>query len=396
MYINLLVHNPSPYPRTGFVATSWTQIANELQVQPRNLDIRDGSYESLDYQVDQPVPSDPSRDVLVVKLDKLLRPGPQDYSEPSALLSVQKSNSESTHFERAWVIEKKKDGNDDVVGMCNGLISVWISLSPGEQSKGEDWFAGSATSVRVPYPGRPDGIEWLDVYRALLIDAVGHDPNKRCIQVDKLQLVDSQGNASSPEVSLFHQPYRLEYQHNGPVRATITISVPFEVKGDEQPKSFRLYRVICLYVGANYLIEELFVRPKSEHGATDASADGQRFTVAYFSHMDMGMSGENMFRYPNVPDWFALGEPLFDPYPGYGFATNVHAGGLHRDPPDRQDWYKRFWWKTEPSTSATCLHSFMLRERPFAPGEFTHFDSRAGRNWYELIFRNLKAEPQER
>jgi hypothetical protein len=167
--------------------------------------------------------------------------------------------------------------------------------------------------------------------------------------------------------------------------------VPFDVDIGGQSKHYRLYRVICLYVGADYLLEELFLRSESKD---EASKNGQWFTARYFCHMDMGLSDKNIFRYPSVPDWFALGESVSFPYPGYGFATDVHA----RDPgrqSDGQHGHKRFRWEIEHGTSATCLHTFMLREQPPAPGEFGHFDARAGRNWYELIYKPLRAEFEE-
>jgi hypothetical protein len=286
---------------------------------------------------------------------------------------------------------KRKDGKPQVAGLCNGPISAWLSLTPGDESRGEDWYAGCATSVRVAYTGRPDSLECLDAFRSVNDGWVSHDREKRCMQIDQLELVDDNGAPISRKVHLFNRAYELVAHGGGPLRAFVTIAVPFETMVGGQLRRYRLYRIINLYVGADHLIEDLFLRSDAEPNLGLVRRLEQPFRVRYFSHMDMGKDVESvLFHY--VPDWFALGAMNWAPYPGYGFATDSGVDDLRRDESDRPDAYKRWWWGVKPSAKITCLHLFMLGTRGVKRGEPDHFDAHTGRMWWELIHRKLRAE----
>jgi hypothetical protein len=201
----LVVFNPSPYPRYGYVTVPWAPIQAEARANPAEITLQDGSFQPLEYQVDCTVPGVSSQDVLVFRAhqpERSIAPGPDDYSRPSAVVSLRRGKPELERHTRAWVELKSKDGKPYVAGLCNGRISAWINLTPGDESRGEYWYAGCATSVRVPYTGRPDGLESLDAFRSVNNGWMCHDREKRCMQVDQLHLVDVRGTPISPKVDL--------------------------------------------------------------------------------------------------------------------------------------------------------------------------------------------------
>jgi hypothetical protein len=355
--------------------------------------LRDESGTSLFVQVDRIDPDDPSRDTLVFLLDQPIEPGPEDYSEPSAFICVERGEPVAQRQG-----EPSVEVDENGVKLINSQLQVWLSLQPSlppvknETIRHGNWYAGSATSVVF------NGKEILDTFQGEL-HWIGHDPEKRCMQVDKILLWPPIGETMiDQEVSLFNKVYRPISHSNGPLRASITIAVPFNYEylnlrtGKNDDLECELYRVISLYAGADYLVEELFVKGKPQgilnKKMLATEAINPYFMVRYYQHLSIGHNPK-IYRVTDVPHWLAVGSE-WPPNPGYGFGTDAYTSPVaypHRDQqfsPDAPETEKRFSWFLFPCKSAQCLHLFMW-------GQPEGFDARTGIYWKELIHKPLKA-----
>ncbi|MBW4564105.1 MAG: hypothetical protein KME32_23785 [Mojavia pulchra JT2-VF2] len=389
--LNLLsVFNPSNYWRSGYVTIPWQAIAQQFQISPEELrlsDLRDLSHTPLSAQIDRIDPEDPSRDVLVFHLPKPIPPGSEDEVLASTFIRLDRGQAIPPQLGEPYLeVVTGSDGRERGVRLVNNRLIIWFNLIPAPEDNERNWFSGSATSVQL------DHQEILDPFRAAMGEWLGQDPEKRCMQVSKLQLPGT-SYPKSPyyQVSLFNHSYRLVSQSSGPVRATITIaSEPFDYMGPDPVTGYNrhlvceLYRVISLYAGADYLIEELFVKAKPK-ALEDRIVDAPDivnldFGLHYFAHMNMGQTQDIEQVFP-VPDWFAVGSTT-PPYAAYGLATNLHIESVtHPHEGDKSC----FSWQLLPGKSAKCLHLFMR-------GQPEGFDARVGHSWYELLYRPLKVE----
>jgi hypothetical protein len=388
--LNLLtVFNPSNYWRSGICSISWQAIAQQFQISPEELvlsDLRDLSHQPLNAQIDFIDPEDPSRDTLVFQLPKPIPPGTEDEVLASTFIRLDRGKPIPPEIGEPYLeVVYGSDGRERGVRFINNRLIVWFNLIPAPEDNERNWFSGSASSVQL------DHQEILDPFPAAAGEWLGQDPEKRCMQVSKLQLPGlSYPKSPYYQVSLFNHSYRLVSQSSGPVRATITIaSEPFDymgtdpVTGHNRHLVCELYRVISLYAGADYLIEELFVKgkPKAEEdkvqGAEIVNLD---FGLHYYAHMNMGQTQDIEQVFP-VPDWFAVGSTT-EPYAAYGLATNLHIESVIHP---HEGNTSCFSWQLLPSKSAKCLHLFMR-------GQPQGFDARVGHSWYELIYRPLTAE----
>lgn len=404
MSFKLSVFNPSDYWRKSHVTLPWQPVYEETGISPEELVLRDSSNTPLPVQVDHIDPDDQSRDTLVFSLAQPIPPGPEDYSKATAFVNVERDDpmAPKNGGPRLMVVPGE-GGHVRGVKLINRRLKLWFNLIPAPWDDERTWFAGSASTVEF------DGKEILDPFRAEL-DCRGHDPEKRCMQVDQLQLCYPPWETMPhQQVNLFNRSYQLVSQSNGPVRASITIaSEPFEYRYSDpvmHKKSLlqcQLYRVISLYADCpDCLTEELFVKGKLQSSpgevVTDTEVINLRFTARYFAYMDMGFF-PSVYRFAPLPDWFAVGSPS-PPYPGYGFATDTHIATVVHPHPNLPDWsnaYKSFSWQLYPCKSAKCLHLFMrdqlFRLEDFLCGLPKDFDSRTGRYWYESIFKPLNAK----
>jgi hypothetical protein len=388
--VNLLaIFNPSNYWRSGYITVPWEPIYQQFQIPKEELvlsDLRDLLHTQISAQVDQIDPEDSSRDVLVFSLEKAIPPGSEDSMQASGFVKVDRGEPIPALLgEPSLEVIYGTSGQARGVRMMNNRLIIWFNLIPAPEDNERNWFSGSATSVQL------DHQEILDPFLAARGEWLGQDPEKRCMQVAEL-LLPGPPHPKSPyyHVSLFNHSYRLISQSSGPVRASITIaSEPFDYIGAD-PKIgnnrhlvCELYRVISLYAGADYLIEELFVKGKPK-GEEDRIIGEKEFTnlyfaARYFAHMNMGQTEDIQQVFP-VPDWCAIASTT-DPYPAYGLATDVHIDTvIHPYEGNRSC----FVWQLLPGLSAKCLHLFTRAK----PGEF---DARVGHLWYELFYQPLKA-----
>ncbi|OUL22920.1 hypothetical protein BV378_23725 [Nostoc sp. RF31YmG] len=388
--LNLLtVFNPSNYWRSGICSIPWQAIAQQFQISPEELvlsDLRDLSHQPLSAQIDRIDPEDPSRDTLIFQLPRPIPPGTEDNVLASTFIRLYRDKPIHPEIGEPYLeVVYGPDRRERGVRFVNNRLIIWFNLIPAPEDNERNWFSGSASSVQL------DRQEMLDPFPAAMGEWLDQDPEKRCMQVNKLQLPGlSYPKSPYYQVSLFNHSYRLVSQSSGPVRATITIaSEPFDymgpdpITGHNRHLLCELYRVISLYAGADYLIEELFVKgkPKAEEDRVEgAEIVNLDFGLQYFAHMNMGQTQEIEQVFP-VPDWFAVGSTA-EPYAAYGLATNLHIESVTHPHEGNKSCFS---WQLLPGKSAKCLHLFM-RDQPQG------FDARVGHYWYELIYRPLKAE----
>ena len=392
MGFGLSIFNPSPYRRGGHVTAPWQPIQEKTGIDPKRIVLLNASDQPLPVQVDCPDESDPSHDTLSFSLPpESIPPGREDYSLPSpVLLRLEEGSPVECSVGESQIYVHNLSTTRDRVEFWNEKLFVSLSLLLYRPYEGKNWYVGSADSVRL------DGKEILDAFR----DDVPfeHDSEKRCMQVDRLRLWNpAWEDCPFQDVSLFDRPYRLVSQCTGPVRAAVTIAAPFHYDyldpftRQQKTLECEFYRVISCYVGVDYVLEELYVKgrwPEKKGGKKSGTmAINLCFSARYFANMDMGFMPE-IYRFEQVPDWFAVGEPrghALERHPGYGFATDVHTASFthpHPGYPDAQRAWRTFSWCISPSKNAKCLHVFMR-------GQPAGFDSVAGHRWYEHIFKPL-------
>ncbi|HEY9672916.1 MAG TPA: hypothetical protein V6D11_15840 [Waterburya sp.] len=388
--INLLaISNPSDYWRAGYITVPWQPIYQQVQILPKELvlsDLRDRTHTPLIAQVDRVDPDDPAHDTLIFSLAHAIPPGSDDDSMISAFVRADRGQPMPDGLgEPSLEVVYGLDGRERGVRLVNNRLIIWFNLVCAPENDERNWYAGSATSIQL------DRQELLDPVHAVKGEWMSQDPEKRCMQVDRLQLPGLEPRAPYYQVSLFNHSYRLVAQSNGPVRASITVaSEPFEYIGSDPTTGenchlmCQLYRVISLYAGADYVSEELFVKGKPINDKGEESAAGKtvnlNFVAHYFTHIHMEHQAD-IYQPPHVPGWFAVGSsaPL---HLGYGFASDVHIDSVAY--PHEGD-ENRFSWQLLPGKLAKCLHLFMR-------GETEGFEARPGRYWYEFIYKPLKVE----
>ncbi|MBF2063088.1 MAG: hypothetical protein IGS39_01440 [Calothrix sp. C42_A2020_038] len=389
--INLLaVFNSSNYPRSGIVTLPWQPVYEQFNIPPEELvlsDLRDLSHTPINAQVDCIDPDDPQRDTLIFSLQKSIPAGSEKDMLINGFIKLDRGRQMPQNLsESSLEVVYGADGRERGVRLANSRLIVWFNLIPAPEDNERNWFSGSATSIQL------DQEEILDPFRAARGQWLGQDPDKRCMQVAGIRLPGA-SDLKSPyyQVHLYNHSYRLVSQSKGSVRTSITIaSEPFDYMGADPVTGYNrhlvceLYRVISLHAGADYLVEELFVKgkPKAEEDKLTGSPEVVflNFGLEYFAHMNMGYTQDIEQVFP-VPDWFALGstEP---PYPAYGLATNLHIESLQHP---YEGNVSNFSWRLLPGKYAKCLHLFMRNQ----PNEF---DTRVGHFWYELIYNPLRAE----
>jgi hypothetical protein len=389
--INLLaIFNPAHEWRSGYITVPWQPIERQFQIPPEEIvlsDLRSLARTPLLSQIDRVDPEDPTRDVLVFSLAQPVPPGSPDETTASAFVRADRGKPMPPGIGEPY-LEVVYDANQNARGVrfVNSRLIVWLNLVPDPENDGRNWFAGAATSVQL------DRQEILDPFRAAHGEWMGQDPEKRCLQIAELQL-PGLPHPKSPyyRVNLCDRPYRLVSHASGAVRARITIaSAPFDymgadpVTGHNRHLICELYRVISLYAGTDYLVEELFVKgkPKGQEDriAGDPEVVNLNFAAQYFSHMDMGLR-PHIYQIFHAPGWFAVGTSEA-PNPGYGFVSNLSVDTLTYP---HEEHSSCFSWQLLPGKFAKCVHLFMRSQSE-------EFDTRTGRCWNELIYQPLKAE----
>jgi len=249
------------------------------------------------------------------------------------------------------------DVADRGVKLINDRLQLWFNLVPDPENDGKNWYAGSTTSALL-YDR-----EMLDPLKADLPWLyMCHDREKRCMQIDQIQLYDSLGKGKLGQpAQLFSKPYRLiaksEPVQSGSVQPEfieITVaSSPFEcinpVGGGMRRLECELHRVIRLAAEASYLDEELsiHVKPGAEPGTESVAPC---FALRYYAHINPGWAGLSVRKSEDAhavvagANWGAC--------PAYGFWCDAHID-LTLD----QD-FSSLWASLSPCKSLRCRHLF--------------------------------------
>jgi hypothetical protein len=401
----LLVFNPSPYFRKGYVAIPWQEVYNRTLINEDELALYQDYNVSLPFQIDDLDPSDPSRKVLIFALSKEAPPAPNDNFPSSVPVFIDKHRSkilEDTEIN----LDVISDANQ-VRGLkfINSRLELYFNLTPNLNEQRQTWYAGSATSVLL------DNKEIISAF----YEGMFHNDEKRCMQLDFIDTFRPpwEGQLQQKE-SFIDKPYHLVSKSVGPIRASVTIaSQPFDysyldpLTGQVCAMHGKLYRIISLYAGANYLTENLFVKGLPYRDRGQKSHIYLHFIPHYFSYLDYFQLEISSFE--SAPNWFAAYNSV-RPFRGYGFATDRHIDSIlnpHPDYPEVGTEFNSFSWKLLPSREANCLHLFMdfrpvenvehgesfLESEHRKQIEAKHyFESQVGHAWYELIHKPLWAE----
>jgi hypothetical protein len=383
----LAIFNPCNYWRGGYVTIPWRSLYQQFQIPAEELVLKqiDGSSRTdLPLQIDRVDPEDPSRDTLVFLLAKPIPPSGENNLTVSAFVEVDRGKSAFKQQSSIPSLEivRGSNGEERGVRFVNNRLIVWFNLVPAPENDGRNWFAGSATSVQL------DHQEILDQFSAVTGQWMNQDPEKRCLQVDRIQLdlkVSESQLLPCYEIALYDRPYQLISHCSGPIRTSITIaSEPFDYHqldpntNEQRYLKGRLYRILSLYKDADYITEELFIKAKPQEEQDENGSTKQLdFAAWYYAYMDMSQQPQ-IYQKPN---WFAVGSS-YEPYAGYGFATNIPIDSTTYP---SQDIDRRFSWKLLPAKSIKCLHLFMR-------SPLKDFDLRTEKYWYELIHKPLETE----
>ena len=373
----ITLRNPSDYPRAGHVAMRWKELHDATGISPRSLVLRNGSAEPLLCQVDPVDPADPGRAELAFILPAPVAPGSDDYGQVSGTLELDEGAPPDAG---GPVAERQPTG----FNLRNGVLDVYVSLGAHD---GLPYFAGAASSVVLN--GK---LEMLDAIISFLdADPREHEREKRCMQVDRLQLARPAWEQGLPlqEEWFCERPYELVHASSGPVRASATLrSAPFHYDYTD-PLTRRAHRLVArfervlhLYRGADYVIESLRVPAAPEDGGPGAPGCDLTFSARYFALMNMGHR-RKLTHFRHIPDWFTLSYEPDEPLHGYGFATDVHAGPVVNPFPTARP-HLSYSWELGPGTAATCLHLFRC-------GPHQDLVDQTGRAWYDHVYKPLRA-----
>lgn len=377
----LTLRNPSDYPRRGPVSVPWKPIHDRTGIPPGSLVLTDQHGTELAAQVDPVDPSDPSRARLVFLPYREVEPGAEDYSRACGSVSVHLGTPAALPGLQPWV-----DVEPTGFNLRNGVLDVYVSYGADQ---GRPYFAGAANSVQLHGLDVLDGISSYNGWE-------NHEPEKRCMQVDRLCLARPAWLGGPPYqyVYLADQPYDLVHTSQGPVRATATIaSPPFHydygdpVSGRTGRMVCRFFRVLSVYHAGNCVADELYVRAVPEHGEPGARGTDLVFSARYFAFMNMGLGNRRrMTHHEHIPDWFTISLSQEPPLHGYSFATDVHAKPIatpHPGFPAKKP-HLSYSWELGAGRGASCLHLFQC-------GPHQDQVDNAGRAWYNHVYKPLLA-----
>jgi LmbE family N-acetylglucosaminyl deacetylase len=404
-YVTLTLHNPSPYPRGGFVVRAWEPIAKLLGGNPkharvyRELDPSDPNtkLKRLDAQVDELDPDDPDRTQLVFELDGDIGPGHPDYISNNGVVRVMAGDSPQPR--RTAEVEKPQFSG---IKLRNEHLEFWINTAQWRDEGAEQkHYAGAVTYVNLfkdyfddhPVISR-NRLDALDAERSQI--TWDRDPEQRAMQIDRIHLVrppwDERG---SFDVFPYQSHWSARSTSQGPVRATATIvSEPFDyscadLSGNERLLECRMYRSLSLYSGEEIIGDTIWIKAvdkKTKKAATPPKPQRIWFTAGLFMMVNF-TKDLGFFRYPNHPGWFTIYSKT-DPNQGYAFATDARTTALWTPPldyPVEDKKHRAFSWEIGPARVAHCFHAFRMRTTEQAITDY------AGLMWYTLAFKRIRA-----
>lgn len=347
-----------------YVKLPWQSIFKETNISPERFMLQDSICRYVPAQVFQVDRDDPSHDFLIVSLSDTA-PNPEEVSKVIRALRVKERELgiQNRGFPRLEVVLGPNNQTRGVK-LASDQLSVWFNLipAPGDHEKDWNWYAGSATSVLL------NNQEMLEYFTNDTVSTTSqvywmrHDPQKRCMQVDKIRVWDKIHNTWSKPYDFFDQPFDLISHSIGSLGVSITIaSTPFNYGKGEQ---YRLYRIISLFKNADYFQEQLFVRKTNIKPGATAKDDYLEFKAHYFTFMDLSFRPvqipiliPDLMEHPSLRQGFAMVSSM-PPYPAYGFMCNTEHKVTYpcEDFPEWPNKYKTFSWELSGCKSVECIH----------------------------------------
>ncbi|HYC91125.1 MAG TPA: hypothetical protein VEO54_18040 [Thermoanaerobaculia bacterium] len=398
--VDLLLRNPSEYPRAGLVVRQWKPVAKALGVRgarsatvARLLDPTNpkGATVDLAAQVDRLVPHDRSHDQLVFKLDSPIPGGDEHYRAVSGKVRVTAAQSNAQPY--GATVQRYPTG----VKLINQHLEVWLNTSATKYAHQpqDQFYGGAVTSVilqKASFPPFTDRLECVDAIESRA--GFWPHPEARAMQIDRIHLVRPPWDERrSVDFFPFREPWTLVSDSTGPVRAVATImSAPFELRckeaGGKSDHVFEcnVYRTLSLYDDVDWIGDEIWVNARDiDTGKT------QRlwFTARFFMMVQFTQDPE-LFKYPDHPGWFSLtppDKPSSDPRLGYAFATDAQSGAIWSPPLDYHDEMTKpraFSWELGTSRTVHCVHKFRCMTNALEMGH------EAGWLWYDLVFKRIR------
>jgi len=360
MDVEFSVLNPSGYPRAGHATVRWSNPPAEFQKNPDRI-----SLFSLDDAVAR-------RHPLPVQLEPA-----GSSNRPESLLSFTlPAGAPIQPGESARLLLAETDASFRVerythsplaapapsVDLYNDRLFITQSLEPSHGPGSAGCFGGAAQSVRLR------DLEFLEQFALSL---AGHDPEKRCMQIDVLRIWHPQ-STSPVEHPVFSNRWELVSTCAGPVRTTCTIAL--RLPSGPDAAGIRFTRALSLFMDEDYILDESSI--------AGGASDGLAFSPRYFANMDMGL-WPDVFR--AQPTWLSIGFSSVR-RPGYGFAAQVPVQSFCNPHPGYPGWVssaiRTFSWEIQRCSQLKCLHVFMhggdVRDR-------------TGRLWHEQIEAPLSA-----
>ena len=434
MELRIPLANPSNYARGGHVVTPWQPLEARLKetgITAQNLRVLQDGVE-IPSQIDRIDPNDRSLDTLSFLLRRDLRvsPGFERSVSGGEFVTLEGGGASQT----SATLPLENPDRPRRIELTNRKMVFSVSLESRQAEGDANCFAGAVQSFRLrgeaaKRVNREEAevleratFDWTDPEFDARQSGLLHDPEKRCMQVDRLFMQHpSWSPATDPrkvteEIELFKLPHHICSYFDGAVRKCCTIvSDPFDhtcrdtFLNRDVTLECKFYRSLILFEDVDYVVEELWLkgRKKEAHSRRN-DGDGWldlSFSASYFSEMFMGNKPTINWR-AEVPDWFVVrcDEELVRQR--YGFATDVHS----RQPrwphpgypkPDRS--YRSFSWELHPCKKARCLHLFEIVNDTYNLLKHFHFEAsrfpdapasiedRTGHAWYVELYKPLLA-----
>lgn len=231
---------------------------------------------------------------------------------------------------------------DKGVKLINERLEAWFNIHQKPDYDGGDFYAGSITSLLL------DNKEFLDPANAYFPDLyMFHDREKRCMQIDKVQLYNPVNNEPvGCPISLFNQPYKYEHQNIIPDENLSITLLSCQLPYYYEKKRFRLKRVLSLPSNLACIIDDVSL--VNDDGTTEENTPN--FALTYYSHIHSRLSP---LKRQLIPTGFIMYYEASYPMVLYCFKSNVMIG---KNPEQRNN---SFSWQLSKCNKIRSVHSFM-------------------------------------
>ncbi|HOW96751.1 MAG TPA: hypothetical protein P5567_07715 [Kiritimatiellia bacterium] len=261
------------------------------------------------------------------------------------------------------------------VEVDNGRLTVSFSLGaapgPAEKDRSKWTFAGAANSVR--YHFYEHRLEMLDLFNHHMtrFNPDGHEPEKRCMQIQRLTLFDSRLGTDTPvDVDVFNLEYiRRDEKPEPPSNSdqVVFIDCPLDgnLLGINGLSRCRLRRTLTWKNMANYVLEHMDVVMDTPSGVVDAI----EFQAQFLACMDFGLAPQKKPNKDSLEEgWFTcqwLHDSPFALRFAYGFACNTGLQSFENPVPNyptpgisQKTRFKTYSWIAGKTKSLDVAHLF--------------------------------------